>query len=629
MFITSCDNDDAPMQTPNIVETALGASNLSLLVDALVQADAGLVELLQTNGPFTVFAPTNQAFANLLSALGDDYNSLADFDTAEEKMLLADILKYHVVAGAAAYSTDLSDGQMIQTAQGESITISLSGGVFINDGTDTDAQVTAADVATSNGVVHIIDKVILPETINTSLKPNIVETAQATADLSLLVDALIQADAGLVDLLQTDGPFTVFAPTNQAFADLLDDLGSDYNSLADFDTTEEKTLLADILKYHVVAGAAAFSTSLSDGQMIETAQGETLSIDLNGGVFINDGTDNNAQVTAADIATNNGVVHVINKVILPETIAISLKPNIVETAQATADLSLLVDALIQADAGLVDLLQTDGPFTVFAPTNLAFADLLDDLGSDYNSLADFDTTEEKTLLADILKYHVVAGASAYSTDLSDGQMIETAQGESVTVNLTGGVFLNDGTDTDAEVTAADIVTSNGVVHVINKVILPETIAISLKPNIVETAQATVDLSLLVDALIQADAGLVELLQTDGPFTVFAPTNQAFANLLDDLGSDFNSLADFDTVEEKELLANILKYHVVAGAAAYSTDLSDGQMIETAQGESITINLTGGVFIDDSTDIDAQVTIADVVTSNGVVHIINKVILPLN
>ena len=101
-----------------------------------------------------------------MDALGDDYNSLADFDTTDEKTLLADILKYHVVAGTAAYSTDLSDGQMIETAlTGESVTISLTGGVFVQDDTTTDAEVTGADNAAKNGVVHIINKVILPQSV--------------------------------------------------------------------------------------------------------------------------------------------------------------------------------------------------------------------------------------------------------------------------------------------------------------------------------------------------------------------------------------------------------------------------------------------------------------------------------
>ncbi|MCK0158985.1 fasciclin domain-containing protein, partial [Cellulophaga sp. F20128] len=184
-------------------------------------------------------------------------------------------------------------------------------------------------------------------------------------------------------------------------------------------------------------------------------------------------------------------------VLLPQIIVDALQPNIVELAIATDDLSLLVDALQQADAGLVELLGTDGPFTVFAPTNAAFAALLDNLGDNYMSLADFDTDEEKEMLATILKYHVVAGTAAYSSDLSNEQMITTAQGEDVTINLNGGVFIQDATDSDAAVTAADIAAKNGVVHIVDKVLLPQIIVDALQPNIVELAIATDDLSLLV------------------------------------------------------------------------------------------------------------------------------------
>ncbi|MDO6605275.1 fasciclin domain-containing protein [Arenibacter palladensis] len=644
-FVLSCSNDDDNdiIEEPTlstIVETAQDTDILSSLVAALAKADenadSDLIGALSGNGPFTVFAPTNGAFTALLASL-DDFDSLSDFDTPEKREILATILKYHVVVGAAATSSSLTNGQEFTTLQGEKITVRIDGDVYIQDPTDTDAKVGPADVMASNGIVHVIDKVLVPQEVLDALNPepmpNIVELAMDTEFLSLLVGALVQADAGLVDLLQTDGPFTVFAPTDTAFAALLEALGDDYNSLADFDTLEEKALLAQILKYHVVAGAAAYSTDLSDGQMIETAQGESVTVSLTGGVFIQDKTETDAAVAPADITASNGVVHVIDKVLLPQEALDALMPpttNIVELAMDTEFLSLLVGALVQADAGLVDLLQTDGPFTVFAPTDTAFAALLEALGDDYNSLADFDTPEEKALLAQILKYHVVAGAAAYSTDLSDGQMIETAQGESVTVSLTGGVFIQDKTDVDAAVAPADIAASNGVVHVIDKVLLPQEALDALMPptpNIVELAMDTEFLSLLVGALVQADAGLVDLLQTEGPFTVFAPSDTAFAALLEALGDDYNSLADFDTPEEKALLAQILKYHVVAGAAAYSTDLSDGQMIETAQGESVTVNLTGGVFIQDKTDVDAAVAPADIAASNGVVHVIDKVMLP--
>ncbi|MFT7350033.1 MAG: transforming growth factor-beta-induced protein, partial [Candidatus Paceibacteria bacterium] len=130
-------------------------------------------------------------------------------------------------------------------------------------------------------------------------------------------------------------------------------------------------------------------------------------------------------------------------------------------------------------------------------------------------------------------------------------------------------------------------------------------------TIVETAQATPALSLLVEALIQADAGLVEVLSGDGPFTVFAPTDDAFAALLESLGNDYNSLEDFDTPEEKELLAKVLTYHVVAGTAALSNDLMQDMRIETFQGENVSVDLNGGVFIGDATNTAAEVIIRDV------------------
>jgi uncharacterized surface protein with fasciclin (FAS1) repeats len=467
---------------------------------------------------------------------------------------------------------------------------------------------------------------------------NIVQLASATADLSVLVGAIGQADAGLDATLSGTGPFTVFAPTNAAFTALLNALGDDYNSLADFDTQEEKDLLRDILLYHVIPSEVR-STDLAAGSVGTALTGNSLEVIASGSSFvIGDASTVNANITSANIEATNGVVHLIDKVLLPQSAIDFVNGlgeeemlNSVETAQSVPDLSLLVEALIQADAGLVEVLSGEGPFTIFAPTNAAFAALLEALGDDYNSLADFDTEAEKELLAKVLTYHVVAGTAALSTDLSDGQMIATVQGENVTVSLTGGVFIQDATDTDAAVVTADVETSNGVVHIIDKVLLPQEVLDALAPpafpNIVATAQSVPDLSLLVDALIQADAGLVEVLSGEGPFTVFAPTNAAFAALLDALGEDFNSLADFDTAAEKELLAKVLTYHVIAGTAALSTDLTEGQSLTTVQGENLGIHLTGGVFIQDAVSDDTQVVMADVITSNGVVHVIDKVLLP--
>ncbi|WP_232520952.1 fasciclin domain-containing protein [Flagellimonas nanhaiensis] len=631
-------SEEEEEESKTLVEIVVDTEALSLLEAAVIKAE--LVETLNGDGPFTVFAPTDDAFVALLEVLGDDYTSLDDFDTEEEIDLLRNILLYHVVP-AQVLEEDLEAAEVETAFSGNKISIIENDDTFVvGDASDVNANITGTDILASNGVAHTIDKVLLPQAAldfvaQLQLK-TIVEIAVETDDLSLLVDALIAVNAGLVETLSGEGPFTVFAPTNEAFVNLLGVLGDDYNSLADFDTQEEIDLLIDILTYHVVAGTAAFSTDLSDGQMIPTVFGDELGISLKDGtVHVIDATDQNATVVIPNVEASNGVVHVINKVLLPQValdfVAKLQLKTIVEIAVETDDLSLLVQALQTANAGLVETLSGEGPFTVFAPTNEAFVDLLELLGDDYHSLSDFDTPEELDLLVSVLTYHVVAGTAAFSTDLSDGQHITTFQGESIGIDLDDGkVYIEDATDDSAKVVLPDVEASNGVVHVINKVLLPQAVLDILfppTPNIVQLAQSVDDLSLLVDALIQADAGLVDVLSGDGPFTVFAPTNEAFTDLLHALGPQYNSLEDFDTDNEKELLAKILTYHVVSGAAVASTDLYNHQELGTVQGESLFAIINHGVFIRDKTHVDAKVIGADNEASNGIVHVIDKVLLP--
>ena len=411
----SCSDDDdgdiVLTNELNIVETAQAEDALSSLVSALTTADnsegTDLVGTLSSDGPFTVFAPTNDAFTALLNQL-DDFESLADFDTDEERAILTSILTYHVVAGVAASSSDLTNGMTVTTVQGEDLTINIDGDVFIDDATEVDAQVVIADVAASNGIVHVMDKVLLPQSIIDALNGedmpeengSLVDIVVATEPLSLLEAAVIKAD--LVATLSSDGPFTVFAPTDDAFVALLDVLGNNYNSLDDFDTDEEIALLKNILLFHVIA-AEVKSTDLAAGQVGTALENNSVEIIASGDTFvIGDASDTDANITGVDIMASNGVAHTIDKVLLPQAaidfvVSLQLK-TIVDTAVATDDLSLLVDALVQADAGLVETLNSAGPFTVFAPTNAAFAALLDTLGDDFNSLADFDTDEEKLLI---------------------------------------------------------------------------------------------------------------------------------------------------------------------------------------------------------------------------------------
>ena len=256
--------------------------------DSLVAAlsHAGLVSALQGDGPFTVFAPTDDAFA----AAGID---LATFDTDEENATLSDILLYHVVNGAVA-SSDVTDGMSAEALNGDDISFTVSGGsVMVND-----ATVTTADVMASNGIIHVIDKVLMPP----ADLGDIPTVAQGTGIHTSLVAAVVQAE--LVATLQGDGPFTVFAPTDDAFAAA----GID---LATLDNEEGKATLTDILLYHVVSGAVP-SSAVTDGMSAAAVNGDDLSFAVGEGVMVND-----ANVVLADVPASNGVIHVIDKVLMP------------------------------------------------------------------------------------------------------------------------------------------------------------------------------------------------------------------------------------------------------------------------------------------------------------------------
>lgn len=288
MMVVSCNNDDDDMMEPdvkNVVEVAAEAGNFSILIEAAQKA--GLADFLSTENGITVFAPTNQAFEMLLADLGA--KSLNDIPTAD----LANILKYHVI-GSKAMSTDLASGYFPTLAESGgnkiSMYINVMGGVTINKS----VKVTTADVMASNGVIHVVDKVILP--------PSVVNIALQNENFSILVEAVVKA--GLVDALSAKGPFTVFAPTNDAFKALFAQLG--VSGIKDL-TAEQ---LVPILTYHVVSGNV-LSKSLSNGE-VGTLAGKKLMVNLTSGVKIND-----SQVVAADIQGANGVIHVINKVLIP------------------------------------------------------------------------------------------------------------------------------------------------------------------------------------------------------------------------------------------------------------------------------------------------------------------------
>ena len=415
--VTAQDSDN--QETRNIVEVAQAAGSFKTLIKAAVAA--GLADTLTGPGPLTVFAPTDAAFAKLPA--GTIEALLAD------KAKLATILKYHVVAGAVT-AAEVTKLDFATSVAGPAIRIVASAtGVMVDN-----AKVIKADIEASNGIIHVIDTVIMP-------RGNLVDTAAGAGSFKTLLKAATVA--GLADTLANKGPFTVFAPMDSAFAAIPEeDLA---NLLAD------KAALSDVLLFHVVPGRM-LAKDVVQKSWIDTASGSALRVELREeGAFV-DG----ARILSTDILAGNGIIHVIDRVMMP-------RPNVVETAIAAGSFKTLVKA-VQA-AGLVDALSGKGPFTVFAPTDAAFAKL--PKGTVEALLAD------PKKLASILKYHVIQGR-VLSTDLpelnEDDRSVTpmTLQGSALSIRKTSdGVTVN-----DAGVVTADILARNGVIHVIDTVVLP-------------------------------------------------------------------------------------------------------------------------------------------------------------
>jgi uncharacterized surface protein with fasciclin (FAS1) repeats len=288
-------SDDHPPPVPkDIVELAQSNADLSILAEAVVAAD--LVGTLKGVGPFTVFAPTNDAFAALLTELG-----VTKAQLLSDKALLVTVLTYHVLP-AKVESAQIPLGKPITTVQKGIFKIDAVGSALvINDGRNRKSTITTANIQAKNGVVHVVDKVLLPA------NRNIVETAQALPQFSVLVEAVIAAN--LQDTLSGPGPFTVFAPTNDAFTALLAELGVTKAAL--LANTE---LLTKVLTYHVLP-RLLLKADLPVNTPIATAQGDTLSI--SSAFAITDQRNRTSNVVLTDVLTNNGVIHAVEKVILP------------------------------------------------------------------------------------------------------------------------------------------------------------------------------------------------------------------------------------------------------------------------------------------------------------------------
>lgn len=439
LSLVSCDKDDeniTPMSSEppknNIVQLAQ-ENGFNSLAAALTRA--GLVEALQADGSFTVFAPTDEAFDGLLEAIGQQ--SIDDVPVE----VLQEVLLYHLIP-SKVMSSQITAGDFI-TLEGSSVNLGTMDGVSVND-----AMVQAPfDVEASNGVIHTVDQVLVPASVaqfvNTVLEP-----AYFNNNFTSLIAAAAKAD--LVTTLLNTPNLTIFAPTNRAFESA---------GIVIMDTPKET--LASVLTYHVI-GTKVMSSEISR-EAVSLNSNKLFFTLSDDGAYIN----GNTMISYVDITSGSGVVHVIDQVLLPPN------GNLVETAVSLSELgefSSLVAALQRTlnegspEQNLINVLSSDGPFTIFAPNNNAFQQLLNSR-SDWNTLGDIPL---ETLIS-VLTYHVVP-ARAYDKDLAsalqNGQL-PTALGTNINIDL-NTLKINE----SAKIVQVNINATNGVIHQIDQVLIP-------------------------------------------------------------------------------------------------------------------------------------------------------------
>ena len=582
---------DLPAPTPTILDVAIEAGDFTTLIAAIDAA--GLTSTIDdASATLTVFAPTDAAFALLGGAAINDL--LADPDA------LSDILLYHVVSGTALDSAAATDavGTTIEMANGDRVGVSAKNdSLFLNL-----SKVTATDIQADNGVIHVIDAVLMPPADATPSESTIINIAAADERFTTLVAAL--GATGLDTVLASDTEtFTVFAPTDAAF----EAMGSANVTalLGDLDN------LTEILQQHVITDAAvdAVTAYSLSGNAATTVGGAEVPISISSKRELRVG---GAKVIIADIHASNGVIHVIDTVIVGAAGLPTPTLNIVEVATAAGGFEILLELLSIADLDGA-LTDADKSFTVFAPTDAAFQKL--------GAFPLAFLLGNPAILADTLLYHVYADSvvladGAISVAASDQSILEMAN---ATAEKSGGRTALSLSDTGltvnlASVTSANVMASNGVIHVIDNVMLPPRSKGDVTTNIIDTAVAAGNFTFFVTALEMA--GLVDALSDpDSNFTVFAPTNAAFHLLGDDA---LNAL-----LADTEALTTLLTNHVIAGSTvdavtAYSLN---GTMLETLSGNTVEVAIDDGSLLIQG----AKVTSSDIYTTNGIIHVIDRVI----
>ncbi|MEW2920587.1 glycan-binding surface protein [Muricauda sp. ANG21] len=428
---------------------------------------------------------------------------------------------------------------------------------------------------------------------------NIVEILASSLETSTLLGALEQSD--LDATLANNTTFTVFAPVNAAFS------GVDLSTMTE--AQQRNTLLNHVWS----TTTADLSANLQTGYrttMATGVDGLNLSFFTNteGSITFN-GVASPVQ-GQFDLGATNGVVHMVDNLLLP--------PTVVDHVAANPEYTSLATAITQAE--LVETLEGDGPFTIFAPNNAAFEMLLAQLEAafGYATLADVPND----ILEEVLLYHVIVGSNVVSDDV-DGTTFETAQGESFSA---AGTTIDDASYIDAEINLTDVQSINGIMHGVDKVLLPDAVFQQVLGATLDLVARSEDKGYTSFLAAVELAGLTESLTADN-LTVFVPNNDAFAALFSAI-DNFNALEDFDTPEEIETLKKLLEYHLYAGSLVES-QLTDGSSVTTVLGDSFDVSVSDAIRLRPSFSdaIPSQVVDANIGATNGIIHEVNRVLIP--
>lgn len=588
-LLPRCSSQLPEEATLDLLETVQQTDIIKKTYDAILSAKLNYI--LSGVGPYTLFAPTNEAW----TALGPGvYQSLL---LPTNSQYLDQLMKYHISPGDQLSSLMAVEQGIKTLEEGSSIIVSKISPFKVN----VRAKAITADVRATRGLIHVMDTVLMPQNfVYPTATRNIVELAGVADYLSIFVKAV--SAAGLKPTWTSGGPYTVFAPSNTAFANL--GLGIATSLLLQANQAK----LKQVLQFHAIQGRQLTSAMMT-GLQIRTMEGGSFALSqVSPDVIIN----GKVQVTSRDVPATNGLLQVVDTVLLPPNFAYPDK-TMLSLIQNSPHLSTLFTAIQAAD--LAKTLGGDAEYTLFAPSDAAFKGL--GTGKDTSLLL----PANKDKLVQLLRYHMLPGKQA-SDQMPVNQPMKTLEKNTIRIRARSPLIVN-----QIVATTADVPATNGMIHIIDSVLLPPLFEFPDK-DVMQLARTDSQMKEFAKFVVAAD--MEQDLKSAGPYTVFAPINEAFTSLESGV---YDALLKS---ENRDALRRILKYHVIEGKTDSSV-LTYGRNLDTLEGGRILVTpwtelgwqgiAYEGFAPPVTLNLDVQVTVSNALVTNGIVHMVNKVLVP--